>query len=94
LHRLGKGFQELEEKRAEAKIAHRIVQIPLMESYDLQPLAPPNAGEPWYICRVTITYQDIFHRKHATIYDLAFRQRWQVVALIDDIRNDLDDLVG
>ncbi len=59
-----------------------------------QPLAPPNAGEPWYICRVTITYQDIFHRKHATIYDLAFRQRWQVVALIDDIRNDLDDLVG
>jgi len=36
LHRLGKGFQELEEKRAEAKIAHIIVQIPLMESYDLQ----------------------------------------------------------
>jgi hypothetical protein len=35
LHRLGKGFQELEEKRAEAKIAQRIVQIPLMESYDL-----------------------------------------------------------
>src|SRR5260370_1747218 len=33
--RLGKGFQELEEKRAEAKIAHSIVQIPLMESYDL-----------------------------------------------------------
>jgi hypothetical protein len=31
LHRLGKGFQEWEEKRAEAKIAHRIVQIPLME---------------------------------------------------------------
>jgi hypothetical protein len=35
LHRLGKGFQEWEEKRAEAKIAQRIVQIPLMESYDL-----------------------------------------------------------
>jgi hypothetical protein len=36
LHRLGKGFQELEEKRAEAKIAHLIVQILLMEFYDLQ----------------------------------------------------------
>ena len=57
-----------------------------------QPLSSPNSGEPWYICRVTITYQDIFHRKHASIYDLAFRQRWQVVALIDDIINDLDDL--
>jgi len=32
---VGKGFQEWEEKRAEAKIAHRIVQIPLMEAYDL-----------------------------------------------------------
>jgi hypothetical protein len=49
-------------------------------------------SNPWYICRVTMTYQDIFHRKHASIYDLAFQQRWQVVALIDDIKNDLGDL--
>jgi len=59
-----------------------------------QPLSSPNSGEPWYICRVTMTYQDIFHRKHTSIYDLAFQQRWQVVALIDDIRNDLGDLLG
>ncbi len=58
-----------------------------------QPLVSPNSGEPWSICRVTITYQDIFHRKHASIYDLAFQQRWQAVALIDDIVSDLDDLV-
>ena len=57
-----------------------------------QPLSSPNSGEPWYICRVTMTYQDIFHQKHASIYDLAFQQRWQVVALIDDIKNDLGDL--
>jgi hypothetical protein len=38
LHRLGKGFQEWEEKRAEAKIAQRIGQIPLMEAYDLHPI--------------------------------------------------------
>ena len=60
-----------------------------------QPLESPNISrEPWRICRVTITYQDIFRRKHASIYDLVFRQGWQVVALLDDISKDLDDLVG
>ncbi|SRR6266567_1730280 len=58
-----------------------------------QPLSSPNSTEPWYICRVTITYHDIFRRKHASIYDLAFPQKWQVVALIDDLISDLDDLV-
>lgn len=58
-----------------------------------QPLSSPNQGEPWHLCRVTITYQDIFHRKHASVYDLIFQQGWQAVALIDDIVNDLGDLV-
>ncbi len=58
-----------------------------------QPLSSPNSTESWFICRITITYHDIFHRKHASIHDLAFRQKWQVVALIDDIINDLEDLV-
>lgn len=58
------------------------------------PLESPNVSkEPWCICRVTMTYQDIFHRKHASIYDLIFRQGWQVVALIDDVISDLNDLV-
>ena len=60
-----------------------------------QPLESPNVSkEPWCICRNTITYHDIFHRKHASIYNLIFRQGWQVVALLDNISNDLDDLVG
>jgi len=59
-----------------------------------QPLKSPNVSkEPWCICRLTVTYHDIFHRKHASIYNLIFRQGWQVVAMIDDIINDLDDLV-
>jgi len=58
------------------------------------PLSQPTLKEPWSICRITITYHDIFHRKHASIYDLIFRQGWQVVAMIDDITNDLSDLVG
>lgn len=56
------------------------------------PLSPPSQRDPRCICRVTITYHDIFHRKHASIYDLIFRQGWQVVALLDDIISDLGDL--
>ncbi len=60
-----------------------------------QPLSSPNnSTEPWCICRVTITYHDIFHRKHASIYNFVYQQKWQEVAFVDDIINDLDDLVG
>jgi hypothetical protein len=60
-----------------------------------QPLESPNVSkEPWCICRVTMTYKDIFHRKHASIYDLILWQGWQVVALIDDVISDLGDLAG
>lgn len=60
-----------------------------------QPLSSPNSStEPWYIGRITITYHDIFHRKHASIYDLVYGQKWQEVAFVDDIINDLDDLVA
>jgi hypothetical protein len=58
------------------------------------PLSKPTLKEPWSICRMTITYHDIFHRKHASIYDLIFCQGWQQKAIIDDITNDLSDLVG
>ncbi len=59
-----------------------------------QPLSSPNYSiEPWCIGRITITYHDIFHRKHASIYDLVYGQKWQEVAFVDDIINDLDDLV-
>lgn len=58
------------------------------------PLERPNVSkERWRICRVTLTYQDIFHRKHASIYDLVFSQGWHVIALLDDISNDLEELV-
>jgi hypothetical protein len=58
-----------------------------------QPLSQPAQKDPTRICRITITYQDIFQRKHASIYDLIFGPKWQVVAFIDDIKNDLNDLV-
>jgi len=59
-----------------------------------QPLSSPNYSiEPWCIGRVTITYHDIFHHKHASIYDLVYRQKWQEVAFVDDITSDLDDLL-
>lgn len=59
-----------------------------------QPLQSHNVSkEPWCLCRVTITYEDIFHRNHASIYDLIYRQGWQVVALLDDIEHTLCDLI-
>jgi hypothetical protein len=58
-----------------------------------QPLVSASQSkDPWCICRITITYQDIFSRKHASIYDLVFRQKWQVVGLKEDIVKDLEDL--
>ena len=56
------------------------------------PFSPSSQQEPRCICRVTITYHDIFHRKHASISDFIFLQGWQVVALLDDIISDLGDL--
>jgi hypothetical protein len=58
-----------------------------------QPLSQPTLKDPTHVCRVVITYHDIFQRKHASIYDLVFRQRWEVIAFIDDIVKDLGDLV-
>ena len=69
-------------------------QKPIPFNAPEQPLSQPSLKEPRCVCRVTITYHDLFHRKHASIYDLIFRQGWQVVAFIDDITNDLGDLVG
>jgi hypothetical protein len=68
-------------------------QKPVSFNAPEQPLSPPTLKEPWSVCRVTSTYHDLFHRKHASIFDLIFRQGWQVVAMIDDIINDLSDLV-
>lgn len=58
-----------------------------------QPLSQPAQKDPTRLCRVIITYQDIFQRNHVSIYDLIFGPKWQVVAFIDNIKNDLDDLV-
>ncbi len=69
-------------------------QKPIPFNAPKQPLSQPTTKEPKCVCRVTITYHDIFHRKHASIYDLVFRQGWQVVAFIDDIISDLGDLVA
>jgi len=68
-------------------------QKPILFNAPEQPLSSPTLKEPRCVCRVTITHHDIFHRKHASMYGLIFRQGWQAVALIDDITNDLSDLV-
>lgn len=60
-----------------------------------QPLAPANQEE-CHVCRVIITYQDIFHRKHASIIDLVVQRgwkEWSTVALLDNVKTELHELV-
>ena len=44
------------------------------------------------IARLTLTYSDIFGRKHAAIYDLTTQMQWEHVAYLRDIADDLGDL--
>lgn len=50
------------------------------------------AGATWYVLRLTLTYRDIFRRKHASIFDYTSMGRWETVAVLDNISKDLIDL--
>jgi hypothetical protein len=86
----------LEEKifRGDEMIAHREGTT---EQYSL---CPPSVDLPQdsvdgrlgYVARLTLTYRDVFGRKHASIYDHTDRHRWKFVVHLDDIRNDLEDM--
>lgn len=67
-----------------------------LQEHELGPdstqLDPPD-GEYLFLCRITITYADIFHRKHASIFDLTNSGSWRSVAIEPDIKDDVDDLI-
>lgn len=42
--------------------------------------------------RLTVTYSDVYARKHAAVWDLDNQQNWHFVASREDIPADLDDL--
>lgn len=44
------------------------------------------------LARLTLTYQDIFRRKHAATFDYIDLYGWQCVALLSDIAKDLEDV--
>ena len=44
------------------------------------------------IARLTLTYHDIFGRKHASIFDLTQTGGWVEIAIIPNIEHDLGDL--
>lgn len=48
-------------------------------------------GVPAKVARLTLTYSDIFGRKHAAIYDLTSQMQWE---LVDYLRNIPEDLGG
>ncbi len=45
-----------------------------------------------FLARLSITYQDIFGRKHASLFDLSDRGIWVNVAFLTPIERDLGDL--
>jgi hypothetical protein len=67
------------------------------KQYSLYPPSidlPPDGvdGQNGYVARLTLTYRDVFGKKHASIYDHTNRHRWKFVVHLDDIRNDLEDM--
>jgi hypothetical protein len=44
------------------------------------------------VARLTLTYQDIFRRKHASVFDYIDLYGWQCVALLTDVSKDLEEL--
>lgn len=42
--------------------------------------------------RLTLTYTDIFGRRHASIFDYTIMHKWECVAILDDIPQTLDEM--
>lgn len=66
-----------------------------------QPLGPPSPASqsdvwwgraPTYHARLTLTYKDVFERKHAMIFDLTSEKVWKLVAFEQDVSMDLAEL--
>lgn len=49
-------------------------------------------GETEKVARITLTYSDIFGRKHAAIYDLTAQMEWENVAYLRNILLDLGEM--
>lgn len=81
-----------------------VTELPGTASVDLKGKytlsAPPTptlqetlkADLPTIIARYTITYHDIFGRRHASIYDYDAQHRWRSVAFLSNIPQDLEEL--
>jgi hypothetical protein len=54
--------------------------------------AESQHGETEKVARLTLTYSDIFGRKHAAVYDFTAQNQWETVAYLRNIAKDLSDL--
>lgn len=60
-----------------------------------EPQAVPHQNQPFITARVTITYLDIFRRKHASIFNyVQHTGGWQLLEFLEDIPEDLHELEG
>ncbi len=69
-----------------------------IKEHPLQPPPKPHPGDemiaaiPRYTARLTLTYKDVFGRKHAALFDYSSQGRWENAVFLDDVEHDLADL--
>ena len=57
-----------------------------------EPRVVPHQNQPFIIARITITYLDIFKRKHASIFDyVQHTGGWKLVEFLEEIKEDLSE---
>lgn len=68
--------------------------IPSRATIDAHMLCAPDApsssdmligGATWRVLRLTLTYRDIYRRKHAAIFDYTSMRRWETVTIVENI---------
>jgi hypothetical protein len=66
---------------------HELYAPPKPSQYELMVMGQYNI-----VARLTITWEDVFKRKHAGIYDYIDVFGWYCVGLFEDTERDLEDL--
>jgi hypothetical protein len=73
----------------------RVGSVPMAVPADLAPdggLPSPYNRRYRAGARLTLTYTDVFHRKHAAVHDWSTRGHWASVAILEGVDADIDDM--
>lgn len=91
------GRESREDWRGGGLATSGATEIGTTKRYKLYAPAKPTTKETLQgvaekIARLTLTYSDIFGRKHAAIYDLTAQMQWELVDYLRNVSDNLGDL--